>query len=84
MTVAGDLFLIDTHRAFFDFTTHYLASHAITRDLQVDDVMLSQFEDFLRSQKIEFTDKDINDNLDWIKSSIKAELFTSQLARLRV
>jgi len=76
-----EVLLTPPHRAFFDFTTHYLASHAITRDLQVDDVMLSQFEDFLRSQKIEFTDKDINDNLDWIKSSIKAELFTSQFGQ---
>jgi carboxyl-terminal processing protease len=73
--------LTPPHRAFFDFTTHYLANHAITRDLVVDDVMLSQFEDFLRAQKIEFTDKDINDNLEWIKSSIKAELFTSQFGQ---
>ena len=73
--------LTPPHRAFFDFTTHYLANHSITRDLVVDDVMLSQFEDFLKSQKIEFTDKDINDNLEWIKSSIKAELFTSQFGQ---
>ena len=73
--------LTPPHRAFFDFTTHYLANHSITRDLVVDDVMMSQFEDFLKSQKIEFTDKDINDNLEWIKSSIKAELFTSQFGQ---
>jgi carboxyl-terminal processing protease len=76
-----EVLLTPPHRAFFDFTTHYLANHAITHDLVVDDVMLSQFEDFLRAQKIEFTDKDINDNLDWIKSSIKAELFTSQFGQ---
>jgi carboxyl-terminal processing protease len=73
--------LTPPHRAFFDFTTHYLANHSITRDLVVDDVMMSQFEDFLKSQKIDFTDKDINDNLEWIKSSIKAELFTSQFGQ---
>ncbi|HXS12202.1 MAG TPA: S41 family peptidase [Acidobacteriaceae bacterium] len=76
-----ELLLTPPHRAFFDFTTHYLASHSITRDLVVDDVLVGQFEDFLRSQKIEFTDKEINDNLDWIKSSIKAELFTSQFGQ---
>ncbi len=76
-----EVLLTPPHRAFFDFTIHYLANHSITRDLVVDDVMLSQFEDFLRAQKIEFTDKDINDNLDWIKSSIKAELFTSQFGQ---
>jgi carboxyl-terminal processing protease len=76
-----EVLLTPPHRAFFDFTTHYLASHSITKDLVVDDVMLSQFEDFLKSQKIDFTDKDINDNIDWIKSSIKAELFTSQFGQ---
>ncbi len=76
-----EVLLTPPHRAFFDFTTHYLSSHSITKELVVDDVMLSQFEDFLKSQKIEFTDKDINDNLDWIKSSIKAELFTSQFGQ---
>ncbi len=73
-----EVLLTPPHRAFFDFTTHYLASHSITKELVVDDVMLGQFEDFLRAQKIEFTDKDINDNIEWIKSSIKAEFFTSQ------
>ena len=76
-----EVLLTPPHRAFFDFTTHYLASHSITKELVVDDVMLGQFEDFLRAQKIEFTDKDINDNIEWIKSSIKAEFFTSQFGQ---
>jgi carboxyl-terminal processing protease len=76
-----EVLLTPPHRVFQDFTTHYLASHSVTRDLIVDDAMLSQFEDFLRAQKIEFTDKEINDNIEWIKSSIKAELFTSQFGQ---
>ena len=73
--------LTPPHRAFFDFTTHYMANHNVTRDLVVDDAMMSQFEDFLKAQKIDFTEKDITDNLEWIKSSIKAELFTSQFGQ---
>ncbi|HEY5380630.1 MAG TPA: S41 family peptidase [Acidobacteriaceae bacterium] len=71
------------HRAFFDFTRHYLADHTVTRDLVIDDAMMKQFEDFLRAQtpKIDFTDKEMADNLDWVKSSIKAELFTSQFGQ---
>jgi carboxyl-terminal processing protease len=76
-----EVLLTPPHRAFFDFATHYLASHSVSRDLVVDDVMMGQFKDFLRAQKIDFTDKDINDNLDWIKASIKAELFTSQFGQ---
>ena len=69
------------HYAFFDFTKHYLSNHTVTKDLVVDDALLQQFEDFLKSQKIDYTDKDIADNIDWVKSSIKAELFTSQFGQ---
>ncbi|HEX4156094.1 MAG TPA: S41 family peptidase [Acidobacteriaceae bacterium] len=71
------------HRAFFDFAIHYLSNHSVNRDLVVDDALMKQFEDFLRAQKppVEFTDKEIADNLDWIKMSIKAELFTSQFGQ---
>ena len=37
-----------------------------------------QFKDFLKAQKIDFTDKEFADNLDWVKARIKTELFTSQ------
>jgi carboxyl-terminal processing protease len=65
------------HYAFFNFATHYLANHTVARDMVVDDAMLQQFEAFLKSKKIETTDKDMATNLDWVKSSIKSELFTS-------
>jgi carboxyl-terminal processing protease len=69
------------HYGFFDFTKHYLADHTIQKDLVVDDALLQQFKAFLKSQKIDYTDSDFNDNVDWIKASIKAELFTSQFGQ---
>ncbi|MEO7028866.1 MAG: S41 family peptidase [Acidobacteriaceae bacterium] len=69
------------HYAFFNFSKHYLASRTVAKDFQVDDAILQQFKDFLRSEKIEATDADIAANLDWIKSSIKSELFTSQFGQ---
>ncbi len=65
------------HYAFFNFTKHYLASHNVSRDLTVDDALLGDFKTFLKDQKVEISEKDFNDNLDWIKMSIKANLFTS-------
>jgi carboxyl-terminal processing protease len=65
------------HYAFFNFTKHYLSNHTISKDLVVDDALLQQFKDFLKSEKIDFTDKDVADNVDWVKASVKAELFTS-------
>jgi carboxyl-terminal processing protease len=67
---------------FINFSKHYLATHAITRDFAVDDAVLQQFKDFLKANQIEFSDADIASNLDWIKTNIKAEIFTSQFGQL--
>ncbi|MGA1981956.1 MAG: S41 family peptidase [Acidobacteriaceae bacterium] len=64
-----------------NFTKHYLASHTVGRDLVVDDAMMQQFKDFLKANQVDATDADIAANLDWIKASIKAELFTSQFGQ---
>jgi carboxyl-terminal processing protease len=65
-----------------NFTKHYLATHTVTRDFVVDDAILQQFKDFLKANQVSYTDADIAANLDWIKSNIKAELFTSQFGQL--
>jgi carboxyl-terminal processing protease len=69
------------HYAFFDFTKHYLASHTVSREMEVDAAMQQEFKDFLKSQKVDFTDKDFADNLEWTKARIKTELFTSQFGQ---
>jgi carboxyl-terminal processing protease len=69
------------HYAFFDFGKHYLANHTVSKDMVVDAAMQQQFKDFLKAQKIDFTDKEFADNLDWVKARIKFELFTSQFGQ---
>ena len=69
------------HYAFFDFSKHYLANHTVTKDLAVDDALQQQFKDYLKAQKIDFTDKEFASNLDWVKARIKTELFTSQFGQ---
>ncbi len=69
------------HYAFFNFTKHYLANHTVTKDMVVDEALLGDFKAFLKEQKVDIADKDFNDNLDWIKTSIKAELLTSQFGQ---
>ena len=63
------------------FGKQYLTTHAVTRDFTVDDAVLQQFKSFLKAQQFDFTDADIAANLDWIKSNIKTELFTSQFGQ---
>lgn len=72
------------HYAFFNFSKHYASSRTFAKDFVVDDAVLAQFREFIHtdpSEKLELTEKDIADNVDWVKASIKAELFTSQFGQ---
>ncbi len=70
------------HYAFFNFSKHYLATHTVSKDFVVDDAVLQQFKDFLKTNQVEYTDADIAGVSDWLKTSIKSELFTSQFGQL--
>jgi carboxyl-terminal processing protease len=64
------------------FSKHYLATHTVGRDFVVDDAILQQFKDFLKANQVDYSDAEFTASLDWIKSNIKAELFTSQFGQL--
>ncbi len=64
------------HYVFFDFAKRYLSNHQVARNFTVDDQVLQQFREFLNAQKVPWTEADLQQNLDWVKSDIKAELFT--------
>jgi carboxyl-terminal processing protease len=64
------------------FSKHYLATHTVTRDFVVDDAILQQFKDFLKANQVDATDADLAGVSDWIKTNIRAELFTSQFGQL--
>jgi carboxyl-terminal processing protease len=49
----------------------------------VDDAVLADFKKFLTDQDVAWTEKDINDNLDWLKVNIKEKLVTSQFGQLQ-
>jgi len=70
------------HYAFFDFSKHYLATHTVSKDFVVNDAVLQDFKDFLKSKQIDYNDADLTGVLDWVKESIKSELFTSQFGQL--
>ena len=59
-------------------TTGAKASSSLAK-FEVTDALLDDFKEFLRSRKIEFTDADIRDDLDFIKRRIKQEVFNSTL-----
>src|SRR5476649_521591 len=61
--------------AFFNFSKHYSISHKVDKSFQVDDNVMQEFRNFLADAKLPYTEKDLVDNNDWVRSSIKSELF---------
>jgi len=64
--------------AFFNFSKHYVINHKVTPNFQVDDAVIQDFRKFLDSQQVQFTEADLAENNDWIRSNIKAELFVNE------
>jgi len=63
------------HYAFFNFAKHYTVSHHPSKSFEVDDNILQDFRKFLDEEKISYTEADLAENNDWVRSSIKSEIF---------
>ena len=61
---------------FFHFGPLYVSKHAPDKDFQVTDAVMKDFEQYLTSQNIEWTDAEINGVADWVKPLIKQEIIT--------
>ncbi len=68
---------------FFHFAPHYMATHAVDKDFQVDDAVLNDFKRSSTSMNIPFTEKDISDNQEWLKNNIRADLLGAQFGQLQ-
>ncbi len=61
-----------------DFTRFYLGERPnITGDFEVDDAVMHQFRLFLEKSSIRYTEPEIQQNLSWLKWTIRREVFTS-------
>jgi carboxyl-terminal processing protease len=63
------------HYAFFNFAKRYVVDHHPTKSFEVDDTVMQEFRKSLDEANIPYTQADLMDNDDWIKSNIKAEIF---------
>ena len=61
--------------AFFNFAKHYSINHKVDKNFVVDDAVLKEFREFLKDSKLEYAEKDLTENLDWVRADIKSELF---------
>jgi carboxyl-terminal processing protease len=53
----------------------------VDKNFEVNDAVMQDFRKFLDSQKIPYTEADLNEGSDYIKSSIKTELFISEFGQ---
>jgi carboxyl-terminal processing protease len=64
------------HYAFFNFAKHYMVSHhPDQKKFEVDEPLLQEFRKFMDSENIPYTEADLLQNADWVKSNIKSEIF---------
>ena len=74
-------------QAFFRFAPVYVATHKVDKNFQVDKAVMVEFEKFLSSQGIEWTQADIDGVSGWIKARIEQQVITiavGEQAGLRV
>jgi carboxyl-terminal processing protease len=67
--------------AFFNFAKHYVINHKVTKQFEVDDAVMQEFRRYLDEQKIPFTEADLAENNDWLRTDIKAELFINEFGQ---
>lgn len=63
------------HYAFFNFAKAYVINHHPSKSFEVDDAVMQDFRKSLDDESIPYTQADLLDNADWLKSNIKAEIF---------
>src|SRR5271154_3117882 len=63
------------HYALFNFAKRYALSHKITQSFEVDEALLQDFRKFLDTEKIPYTEAEMIESSDWLRSNIKSELF---------
>ncbi|MGB9031490.1 MAG: S41 family peptidase [Acidobacteriaceae bacterium] len=70
--------LLLEREAFLGFTEEYLAHRTVNKDFQVDDSVLSDFKQYLSTQNYDYTPQELEANLDWVKTNVKASIFETQ------
>jgi carboxyl-terminal processing protease len=63
------------HYAFFNFAKHYANGRHITKSFEVDENVLQEFRKSLDTDQIPYTEADLVQNNDWVRSNIKSEIF---------
>jgi carboxyl-terminal processing protease len=53
----------------------------VDKNFEVNDEVMQDFRKFLEAQKIPYSEADLHDGQDWIKSNIKSEIFIAEFGQ---
>jgi carboxyl-terminal processing protease len=67
--------------AFFNFAKHYLTGKHIDKNFEANDEVVQEFRKFLESQKIEYNEAELQENIDWTKAQLKSEIFIGEFGQ---
>jgi carboxyl-terminal processing protease len=67
--------------ALFNFARAYLSNHNVDKNFAVTDSVMQDFRKFLDAQKIPYTEADLSEGQEWIKSNLRAEIFIGQFGQ---
>ncbi len=70
------------HYAFFNFAKRYVMNRHIQKNYEVDDQTMLDFRNFLTEQHIPWTEAEVGGVNDWIRSSIKSEMFIDEFGQI--
>ncbi len=71
-------------RAFLFFTNQYFGGQTepkMGEDWEVDDATLASFKKYLKDREIAYDEKDLAENLDWLKRELRLEMLTTAYGR---
>lgn len=74
---------LTAHDVFFNFADFYLSNHTIGKDFQIDANVLNAFKQFLATKQINYTAQDMNSQMDWLKTNIKADMATYEFGHIQ-
>jgi carboxyl-terminal processing protease len=60
--------------AFFNFAKRYVINHPADKDFQVNDEVMDGFRKFLTGEKIAWTEPEMSEVNDWVRSNVRAEI----------
>ena len=69
------------HYAFFNFAKKFLLNRHVQRNWEADDQVMQEFRQFLDAEKIPWNEPELKEVNDWVRSHIKAEVFTAEFGQ---